>query len=90
MTSPGVSYAGQDCLQSAFNRKLHKYQDNLGELSDQRVAFKLLIWSTEGAPQPVALRVMSFVSDLVTRRDDQVDPKDFLRRWQHQLGAVLQ
>ena len=45
-------------MQTAFCRKFETYANILPELRRQGIVFKPLVWSTEGAPHPIVLRIM--------------------------------
>ena len=91
VVSPEASHAGQDCLKNSFSMKFRKYQAILPELSRQGIVFKPLVWSTEGAPHNVVMRVMSHVCSVAARRHgNDTEAKDMLNRWQRELAAALQ
>ena len=90
IVSPESARAGQDCLQTAFLGKLHKYRQILPELLRQGIAFKPLVWSTEGSPHPVVRRVMAYVAKQAVQRNGFGWSKEMLRRWQREIGCASQ
>eukprot|EP00973_Karenia_brevis_P053676 7457588-Karenia_brevis.AAC.1 len=69
---------------------MKKYRRILAQLSLQGVAFKPLVWSTEGAPHPVVLRVMAHVAEQAARRNGITNSKHMYCRWLHEIGCAIQ
>ena len=92
IVSAEASHAGQNCLQSAFCRKFETYANILPELRRQGIVFKPMVWSTEGAPHPVVLRIMAYVCSQAVRRnsDTHKGAKEMMSRWQRELSVALQ
>ena len=90
IVSPEAAHAGQDCLQTAFVEKFRKYRQILGELSGQGIGFRPVVWSTEGAPHPVATRMLAYVCCQATRRNGISGDDKMFSRWQRELATALQ
>jgi hypothetical protein len=90
IVSSEPSRAGQDCLQTAFIDKFHKYRQILPDLTRQGIAFKPMVWSTEGAPHPVVLHILAYVCKQAMRRNSCSGDEQMLFRWQRELGIAIQ
>ena len=90
IVSPEAAHAGQDCLQTAFMGKFHKYRNILPDLHRQGIAFKPMVWSTEGAPHPVVLRILAFACKQAMRRNSCGGEAQMLFRWQREIGISIQ
>ena len=90
IVSPESTRAGQDCLQTAYVEKFRKYREILPELSRQGIAFKPLVWSTEGAPHPVVMRILKYVCSQAVRRNGSTGEDKMLSRWQRELATAIQ
>ena len=90
IVSSEAAHAGQDCLQTAFRGKFRKYRNILPDLNRQGIAFKPMVWTTEGAPHPVVLRILSFVCKQASRRNSCGGEEQMLVRWQREIGIAIQ
>ena len=90
VVSPEASRAGQDCLQTAYSDKIRKYRRYFPELNQQGIAFRPLVWSTEGAPHPVVLRVLSYVCEQAVQRNSCKGAKEMQQRWQREISIAIQ
>ena len=44
------------------------------------VAFRPMVWSAEGRPHPVTMRLMNFTAEIASRKVQGLDPKAFVFR----------
>ena len=66
--SPDAQHAGNDCVQSMFQRKLHVYQPHFGALERQNITYLPLIWSSYGRPHARTVAVLRTLSNRIARR----------------------
>ena len=57
ISSPHRVDAGEDCTLSAYMRKTTRYREVIEALRRAGIAFRPMVWSSEGRPHPVVKRV---------------------------------
>ncbi len=50
------------------------------DMADDGVAFRPMVWSVEGRPHPVVLRVLGYAAEIAARRNLGLDRRDYARR----------
>ena len=68
ITSPHAQYAGGDCTQSMYERKIHKYAPYSNILERQNIQYQPLTWSCYGRPHPRTTAILRTLSKRVARR----------------------
>ena len=78
--------AGMDCVQSAFRRKLDKYEEVVEEWKGSSITFQPMVWSSEGRPHHNT-RMKQVCSNIA--RKDGTNNQDIERRWQCEVALTL-
>ena len=81
ISSPHRVDAGEDCTLSAYLRKTTRYREIIAELRRSGIAFRPMVWSSEGRPHPVVKRIMAFAAEIAARKRPNLDKGKFLQRW---------
>lgn len=68
ITCPDAQYAGSDCTQGMYERKLEKYAPHQTALERQNIAYQLLIFSCYGRPHVRTTAILRTLSKRVARR----------------------
>ena len=68
ITSPDAQYAGSDCTQGMYERKLEKYAPHQTALERQNIAYQPLIFSCYGRPHARTTAILRTLSKRVARR----------------------
>ena len=88
--SPDSKGAGDDCCATDYTRKLRKYARLLPQLARDGVAFRPLVWSSEGRSHPVVDRVLSFAAEMAARKHPECYAGRFLERWKREIAVAVQ
>ena len=79
-----------DAAQAAFDRKLSNYRNEIGELRQQGVHYRPLVWTADGRPHPAVSRTLQFAADIASSRNGQHwSAKSRHRRWKHEIQIAL-
>ncbi len=80
-----------DAAEAAFRRKLRHYRDVIPQLASAGIAFRPLVWTSEGRPHPAATRTLRYAAGLAAARGgSEADAAGLLRRWRHELRVAIQ
>ena len=90
ITSQEATGSGQDCCAAKYRDKMASYQTELHSLRDAGIGFRPLVFSGEGRPHPVVMRVLGFAADQAARRAPDVSAKSFVKRWMHNITVAIQ
>ena len=61
------------------------------ELARAGIAYRPLVWTSEGRPHPAATRTLRYAAALAaTRTGGMAEAAGLLRRWRHEIAVVLQ
>ena len=76
--------------QAAFDRKLSHFRNEIGELRQQNIHYRPLVWTADGRPHPAVTRTLQYAPDIVSSRNDQhLSAKSLHRRWKHEIQIAL-
>ena len=79
-----------DAAQAASDRKLSHYRNEIGELRQQNVHNRLLVWTADGRPRPAVTRTLQYAADIASSRNEQhLSAKSVHRRWTHEIQIGL-
>ena len=53
------------------------------------IAFRPLIWSSDGRPHPAVTRTLKFAAETVARKRGGVSVPNFLSRWKHEIQIAI-
>ncbi len=59
-------------------------------MAEEGIAFRPMVWSAEGRPHPVVLRVLGYAAEIATRKNVALDQKAFVRRWCREIAVEIQ
>ena len=91
VASPNAAGALGDAAAAAFRRKLRKYRRIIPQLARAGIAFRPLIWTSDGRPHPAATRTLRYAAGLAASRGgSESTPRELVRRWKHELQIALQ
>ena len=77
--------------QAAFDRKLSHYRNEIGELRQQGIHDRPLVWTADGRPHPAVTRTLQYEEDIASNRNGQhLSAKSLHRRWKHEIQIALQ
>ena len=68
ITSPDAQYAGSDCVQSMYERKVAKYARYQAALDRQNISYQPVVFSCYGRPHGRATAILRTLSKRVARR----------------------
>ena len=79
-----------DAAQAAFDRKLTHYRNEMGELRQQNIHCRPLVWTADGRPHPAVTRTLQNAADVTSSRNGQhQSAKSLHRRWKHEIQIAL-
>ncbi len=84
VASPNAAAALGDAAAAAFRRKLRKYRRIIPQLARAGIAFRPLVWTSEGRPHPAVTRTLRYAAGIAaTRGGSQSSAGALLGRWRH-------
>ena len=90
VASPNAAAAMGDAAASAFRRKLHRYRQEITELSAAGISFRPLVWTADGCPHPAVTRTLQFAAQIATTRNNQQASASLLvARWKHEIQIAI-
>ena len=90
VASPNAAAAMGDAAESAFQRKLRRYRQEIQKLAAAGVAFRPLVWTADGRPHPAATRTLRYAAEIaVTRNGQQASAGALVSRWQHEIQIAI-
>ena len=89
VTSPENCAAGDDARTAAFRGKLRKYARILEELRQAGIAFRPMIWTSDGVPHPAVVRSLQVAADKASRRMGADAKSGLLKRWKHEITIAI-
>jgi hypothetical protein len=89
IASPDAGAAGTNAVEAAFKRKLDHYRNVIPQLHAAGIAFRPLIWSSDGRPHPAVTRTLKFAAETVARKRGGVSVPNFLSRWKHEIQIAI-
>ena len=91
VASPNASGAAGDAAEAAFARKLRRYRREIQELRAAGIAFRPMVWTSNGRPHPAVTRTLKHAAEIAANRSDQqVDASTLLSRWRHEVQVAIQ
>ena len=91
VASPNAAIALGDAAAAAFRRKLRKYRRIIPQLARAGIAFRPLVWTSDGRPHPAATRTLRYAAGLAaTRGGSESTAGSLLGRWRHELQIAIQ
>ena len=79
-----------DAAASAFRRKLHRYRQEITELSAAGISFRPLVWTADGCPHPAVTRTLQFAAQIATTRNNQqASAGSLVARWKHEIQIAI-
>ena len=88
VVSPEAGYAGMDCVQNAFRRKLEKHVDVLEEWRGSNMTFQPMVWSHWGRPHHNTRMIMKHICGNIARKTE-TSSRDIERRWSCEIALTL-
>ena len=58
-----------DAAQAAFDRKLSHYRNEIGELRQQGIHYRPLVWTGDGRAHPAVTRALQYAADIASSRN---------------------
>jgi len=90
IASPNAAGAAGDAAEAAFKRKLEHYQNIIPELHAAGVAFRPLIWTSDGRPHPATTRTLKYAAERAARKGGgQVSASALQTRWKHEITVAI-
>ena len=90
IASSSAAIARGDAAEAGFRRKLRHYRQLLPELAAAGVVYRPLVWTADGRPHPAVQRTLAYAAQLAANKAGQAEsPKDFVQRWQHEIGIAI-
>ena len=90
VASPNASIAAGDVAEAAFRRKLRRYRREIPELAAAGIAFRPMVWTTNGRPHPAVTRTLHFAAEQAANRSDLgADAKALLSNWRHEIQIAI-
>ena len=89
VVSADAAGAGDDACATAFEGKINKYRRIISELNRAGIAFRPLVWSSEGRPHPAVRRTMSYASGIASRKLFS-SASAIRKRWEHEIAVAIQ
>ena len=90
VASPNASAAAGDAAEAAFRRKLRRYRNEIRELAAAGIAFRPMIWTSNGRPHPAVTRTLCFAAEQAANRSAQAsEAKTLLGRWRHEIQIAI-
>ena len=90
VASPNAAAARGDAAQTAFDRKLSKYRNEIPDLRNQGIHYRPLVWTADGRPHPAVTRTLQKAADIASSRNgQQMSAKSLQRRWKHEIQIAL-
>ena len=88
--SSTAAAARGDAAQVAFDRELSHHIVDIGELRQQGIHCRPLVWSADGRPHPAVTRTLPYAADIASSRNGQHLPAESLhRRRKHEIQITL-
>ena len=82
--------AREDAAQAAFDRKLSHCRNEIGELRQQGMQGRPLVWTADWRPHPAVCRTLQHAVDIASSRNGkQMSAKSLHRRWKNQIQIAL-
>ena len=86
MASSIAAAARGDAAWAAFERKLTHYRNELGELRQQIIHHRPLVWTADGRPHPAVTRTLQYAADIASSRNGpHLSAKSLHHRWKHEI-----
>ena len=89
IASPNAAGASGDAAAAAFRRKLRHYRRVIPQLARAGIAFRLLVWTSDGRPHPAVTRTLRFAASVASRRTGS-DAGALVKRWRHEVQVAIQ
>ena len=90
VASSVAATARGDAAQAAYDRKLTHYRSEIGELRQQNIHHRPLVWTADGRPYPVVTRTLQYSADIASSRNGQhQSAKSLHRTWKHEIHVAL-
>ena len=89
IASPDAQHAGDDCLEAMYARKLQHYEEHLGALDRQTIAYQPLLFSCYGRPHPRTTTFLRTLAKRVARRRGCSAGEWCYRRLRAELGVEI-
>ena len=61
-----------DAAQAAFDSKLSQYRNEIGELRQQGIQYRPLVWTADGRPYLAVTRTLQYAADIASSRNGHV------------------
>ena len=91
IASPNAASALGDAAAAAFRRKLRRYRRVIPELARAGIAFRPLVWTSEGRPHPAVTRTLRYAAGIAaTRSGSQASSAGLMGRWRHEVQIAIQ
>ncbi len=95
VASPNAAAALGDAAAAAFRRKLRKYRRIIPQLARAGIAFRPLVWTSEGRPHPAVTRTLRYAAGIAATRGGSQSSAGallgrWLGRWRHALQIAIQ
>ena len=76
--------------QAAFDCELSHYRNEIGELRQQNIHYRPLVWTADGRPHPAVTRTLQYAAGIASSRNgQQMSAKSLHRRWKHEIQIAL-
>ena len=90
VASSVAAAARGDAAQAAFDPKLTLYRNELGELRQQKIHYRPLVWTGDGRPHPAVTRTLQYAADIASSCNGQhLSAKSLHHRWKHEIQFAL-
>ena len=90
MASSMAAAARGDAARATSDRKLTHYRNEIGELRQQNIHYRPLVWTADGRPHPAVTRTLQYAADIASNRNGQhQSAKSLRRRWKHEIQIAL-
>ncbi len=89
IAAPLAANAGPDCTESMRKRKVRRYARWQGELEEQRITYRPLIWSAWGREHPDTSSVLVELAKVASRRRGLADYRPVLARARAGIGIAI-
>ena len=81
-----ASSARGDEAQAALDRTLSHCRNEIGQLRQQGIQCRLLVWTAHVRPHPAVTRTLQYAADIASSRNGQhISAKSLQRRWKHEI-----